>query len=340
MIPVSFRCRCFHRASSATRRSIVRTRQPAHPARELAGKRIGVPEWAQTAAMYSRGLLAHEYGVDLRSIHWFQAGVNEPGRKEKVRLELPPGFRPDSRRRPLAYPHAARRRSRRRVLRSAAGPFVTGDRARAPVARELSGRRIRIRQANRHLSDHACCRAAARNLRAHRWLAMNLFRAFDEAKNRSVARARDFAASFFPLPWTPYLIAAVERAPGTRSVALRRGSQSDHPRRVCAICVRTGRLPPPADGRDAFPAGAPGDVQDLRSVPASPGPHYLTGLEPLLFHRAYQDRCCGLTGMRACVISTGRDPATRESHRIGASACVPMVQVETCLRSPHEHHFP
>jgi 4,5-dihydroxyphthalate decarboxylase len=41
----------------------------------------------------------------------------------------------------------------------------------------------------------------------HRWLAMNMFRAFEEAKNRSVARARDCAVSFFPLPWTPYLIA-------------------------------------------------------------------------------------------------------------------------------------
>src|SRR5439155_25194630 len=58
---------------------------------DLAGKRVGVPEWAQTAAIYSRGLLAHEYGVDLRSIHWHQAGVNDAGRREKVRLALPRG---------------------------------------------------------------------------------------------------------------------------------------------------------------------------------------------------------------------------------------------------------
>jgi 4,5-dihydroxyphthalate decarboxylase len=45
-------------------------------AEELAGKRVGVPEWAQTAAVYSRGLLAHEYGVDLTSIEWHQGGVN------------------------------------------------------------------------------------------------------------------------------------------------------------------------------------------------------------------------------------------------------------------------
>ncbi len=60
---------------------------------QLAGKRVGVPDGAQTAAIYSRGLLAHEHGVDLTSIHWHQAGVNQPGRREKVALELPSGFR-------------------------------------------------------------------------------------------------------------------------------------------------------------------------------------------------------------------------------------------------------
>ena len=60
---------------------------------DLAGKRIGVPEWAQTATIYVRGLLAHEYGVDLKSVHWHQAGVNEAGRVEKVKLDLPAGLR-------------------------------------------------------------------------------------------------------------------------------------------------------------------------------------------------------------------------------------------------------
>ena len=40
---------------------------------DLKGKRVGIPEWAQTAAVYSRGMLQHQYGVDLTSIHWLQA---------------------------------------------------------------------------------------------------------------------------------------------------------------------------------------------------------------------------------------------------------------------------
>ena len=58
---------------------------------QLAGKRIGVPEWAQTAAVYSRGMLMHEHGISLQSVLWFQAGVNDAGRKEKARLKLPQG---------------------------------------------------------------------------------------------------------------------------------------------------------------------------------------------------------------------------------------------------------
>ena len=43
--------------------------------------------------MYGRGYLSDHVGVDLKSIDWIQAGVNEPGRTEKVRLSLPDGLR-------------------------------------------------------------------------------------------------------------------------------------------------------------------------------------------------------------------------------------------------------
>ena len=51
---------------------------------DLAGRRIGIPEWAQTAGIYARAYLEHQCSVRLRDIQWVQAGVNEPGRKEKV----------------------------------------------------------------------------------------------------------------------------------------------------------------------------------------------------------------------------------------------------------------
>jgi 4,5-dihydroxyphthalate decarboxylase len=45
-------------------------------AKDLEGKRIGVPLYTMTAAVFARGLLQHEYGVDLSKIHWVQGAVN------------------------------------------------------------------------------------------------------------------------------------------------------------------------------------------------------------------------------------------------------------------------
>jgi 4,5-dihydroxyphthalate decarboxylase len=61
--------------------------------KDLKGKKVGSPEWAHTAAVYMRGWLADEHGVGLKDIDWYQAGTNEPGRTEKVELNLPKGVR-------------------------------------------------------------------------------------------------------------------------------------------------------------------------------------------------------------------------------------------------------
>lgn len=54
-------------------------RMPGSPIRkpaDLNGKRVGVRAYAQTTAVWVRGILASEYGVDLDSITWV---VDEPG---------------------------------------------------------------------------------------------------------------------------------------------------------------------------------------------------------------------------------------------------------------------
>jgi len=55
--------------------------------RDLVGKRGGVPEYSMTAAVYMRGLLQHEYGVQPRDITWVQGRADRLGRK------LPPEIR-------------------------------------------------------------------------------------------------------------------------------------------------------------------------------------------------------------------------------------------------------
>src|SRR5437899_535728 len=58
-------------------------------ANDLEERAVGSPEWAHTAAIYVRGFLAEEAGVDLTTIRWLQAGVNEPAGASKVALTLP-----------------------------------------------------------------------------------------------------------------------------------------------------------------------------------------------------------------------------------------------------------
>jgi len=62
-------------------------------AADLKGKKVGIPQWTQTAVTYVRGWLQHDAGVALTSIDWIQAGVNDAGRKEMTTFELPPGYR-------------------------------------------------------------------------------------------------------------------------------------------------------------------------------------------------------------------------------------------------------
>ncbi|EGR44180.1 uncharacterized protein TRIREDRAFT_112521 [Trichoderma reesei QM6a] len=46
---------------------------------DLNGKRIGVQLYHMTAAVYIRGILQHEYGVDLSSIEWVEGKMETPG---------------------------------------------------------------------------------------------------------------------------------------------------------------------------------------------------------------------------------------------------------------------
>lgn len=164
-------------------------------AKDLEGKRVGIPEWAQTAGIYVRGMLAHEYGVDLAKIQWIQAGVREPGRVEKVQLNLAKGVtitpRPD---------------------RTLVDLLQKGDLDAVMSAREVPGARLfrdyRAAEAEYWKKTRIFPVMHVLALRRdvyerNRWLAMNLFQAFLEAKRRSMARVSEFGLSHLPLPWVP-----------------------------------------------------------------------------------------------------------------------------------------
>ncbi|HET8615300.1 MAG TPA: hypothetical protein VFL94_07225, partial [Actinomycetales bacterium] len=71
----------------------VNTKSGIRTVADLAGKKVGSPEWAHSAAVYMRGWMHNDMGVRLQDVHWYQAGANAAGREEKVELNLPDGVR-------------------------------------------------------------------------------------------------------------------------------------------------------------------------------------------------------------------------------------------------------
>lgn len=57
--------------------------------KDLEGKRVGLQEYRQTAAVWIRGILRDEYGVDTDAIHWFEGGTNQP-RKHNPDMDIRP----------------------------------------------------------------------------------------------------------------------------------------------------------------------------------------------------------------------------------------------------------
>jgi 4,5-dihydroxyphthalate decarboxylase len=68
-VPV-FPSRVFRHGFITVNRKAVKT------PKDLEGKRIGVPLYTQTAALFIRGLLSDEHGVDLSGVHWVQGATN------------------------------------------------------------------------------------------------------------------------------------------------------------------------------------------------------------------------------------------------------------------------
>lgn len=168
---------------------------------DLACKRIGIPQWSQTAGIYVRGFLMETVGLDLAKIQWVQAGVNDPGREEPSKLRLPQGIEITN----------VKDGSLNELLQ--AGDIDACITARPPMGfTDASGT---VRQL---IEDYQ--EAELRYFREtgifpimhtiamrrdtyeeNRWIARNLMHAFEQAKNRSVDRALDLTAAHYPLPW-------------------------------------------------------------------------------------------------------------------------------------------
>lgn len=59
---------------------------------DLAGKRVGVPEYQMTAALWMRGLMSDEHGIDPAKVHWRTGALDQGVRHERLSLDLPDGM--------------------------------------------------------------------------------------------------------------------------------------------------------------------------------------------------------------------------------------------------------
>jgi 4,5-dihydroxyphthalate decarboxylase len=183
----------------------VRSDRGIRTAKDLEGKSVGIPEWAQTAGIYVRGFLAEEYGVDLGKIRWLQAGVNEPGRAEKVELKLPSGIH--YRARPDASLSAMLASGELDAVISARAPAAfanAGAGAGGAVVRLFPDYRAEEERVFKKTGIFPIMHLMTIRrpvFEQHPWVAMNLFKMFEEAKRRCLNLITDFTCARLPLPW-------------------------------------------------------------------------------------------------------------------------------------------
>lgn len=58
---------------------VVNRRSGIKSPKDLQGKRVGVPIYTMSAAVWMKGHLQHDYGVDISTIRWVEGAVNKPG---------------------------------------------------------------------------------------------------------------------------------------------------------------------------------------------------------------------------------------------------------------------
>lgn len=174
---------------------------------DLRGKRMGVPEYQMTAAVWIRGFLEDDYGVKPSDLHWLQGGLEQTGRVEKVPIQIPgveiTPIGPDQ--------------TLSAMLASGEIDALMG--ARTPSS--LDGRRVRRLFPNYREVEAEYFRRTGIFPIMHTvvirrdvldrqpWVARSLYDAFCQAKHRALAHIGDTAALTVSVPW---LLAEIEEA--------------------------------------------------------------------------------------------------------------------------------
>jgi len=176
--------------------------------KDLAGRRIGVPLYTQTAAIWARGHLQHQFGVDLSGVRWVQGAVERSG--THGRPHAPPLLRPVA----IEQNHSGTPLSE--LLARGEIDALIGSRKPdcfghdANVARLFPDHRTLERELFRTAKIFPIMHLIAirRELyERHWWIARSLYEALVESKRRALARMRYGGSLAYMLPW---LLAEIE----------------------------------------------------------------------------------------------------------------------------------
>jgi len=184
--------------------------------RDLEGKRVGVQEYRQTAAVWIRGFLQHDYSVDLRSIKWFEGGVYAP-RAFDPQLDLHPTG-------DYSVQFIGDGKTLDGML--AAGELDAMLGARIPTSARGNGEVTRLFPNYREVEQDYFRRTGIFPMmhtlvmredlhRAQPWVSDSLFKAFVEAKDWCWRQMRFSGAARYMLPWLFDHIEEMERVLGS-----------------------------------------------------------------------------------------------------------------------------
>jgi 4,5-dihydroxyphthalate decarboxylase len=180
-------------------------------AEDLEGRKVGIPQWSQTATVYVRGFLQHQAGVPLASIKWIQAGVDDAGRQDPIKSRLPAG---------VAIESIPDRSLSRMLLDREIDAIITARPPRCFLDGEPLVRRLYPdyrKEEERYFAQtgifpimHVI--AIRRSVyEANPWIARNLFDAFEAAKRASLRRCYNIQSSYIPTGWVPDDLARTHR---------------------------------------------------------------------------------------------------------------------------------
>jgi 4,5-dihydroxyphthalate decarboxylase len=188
----------------------VSTKSGVREPKDLVGKRIGVPEYQMTAPVWIRGVLADEYGVAPASVKYFTGGEEEPGRDEKLKLNLPPDFSvtPIGPTQTLAQMLADGEIDALHTARTPSTFYARPDDVKRLFPNFVEVEKAYFRRTGIFPIMHVI--AIRRSVyEANRWIAQSLFKAFCEAQAITYDNLAVTSAMTTMLPWQ---VAAVEEA--------------------------------------------------------------------------------------------------------------------------------